>query len=245
MWLAHWGLGHDPFDPDDTRWIAIPSHERVAADLRDRIRAGPWPIVLRGPSGIGKSGILREVARRLRRPGVRIPLAGGPLSPPDLCARWATQILGAWTPADGSAPARLADAIRLCRLQGESVIFAWDANAEGPPPELPIPGRVPLVITSREDDVKGLSVPPLTRTQAADYLASKLARAGHPGPAFAGPALTRLHAQARGIPARLDALARAGMQAAARRGGSEVIHGDLADDAALADVGMVGPAGSW
>lgn len=249
MWLSHWGLARDPFDPADPGWVPTPPHERAVAELAGRILDGAaGRIHLLGPGGIGKSRVLGEMARRCRRPGLRIPLAIGPLSYPDLCARWAIQLSGAWAPADDSAPGRLADAIRLCRLQGESVVLAWDSGAHDPALDVPVPARTPLVIASRaEGGVRGgIAIPPLTRSEAGEYLGARLARAGRDAPAFDPEALTRLHARARGIPSRLDRLAREALKAAAAAGRGLAIAEDLGGEGGAAGrAGMVGLAGSW
>ena len=71
-----------------------------------------------------------------------------------------------------------------------------------------------------------IRLPALTRSEAEQYLAAKLAAAGRDEPTFTPRALNRLHACSLGIPRGLDRLASLALMAGALRG-LEIVTPDL------------------
>ena len=74
---------------------------------------------------------------------------------------------------------------------------------------------------------------PLTRSEAAEYLARKLSAAGRSEATFTPRAITRLHLLSQGVPRGLDRLATLALMAGAMRGleviGPEVVEGVAAE----------------
>ena len=146
------------------------------------------------------------------------------------------------------------ESARLCRWQGLQVVIALDdCQALGSDVDRldlerlehldPDPAaRLTVIRVGRPavlDEARpaladwGLSIRlmPLTRGQAARYLAARLEAAGRPEPTFTPRALTRLHCLSGGVPGGLDRLARLAMMAGAIRG-LEVIPPEVVDASA-------------
>ncbi|HEU5117015.1 MAG TPA: type II secretory pathway protein ExeA, partial [Isosphaeraceae bacterium] len=156
--------------------------------------------------------------------------------------------LGVRPPALSTRPSlwrTLTDAARLCRLQNLGLVLAIDDAQEIDDPtqidrlthlDTHPKSRVSVLKVGRDQpsgppsDLWGLAIrlAPLTRSEAAEYLARKLAGAGRTEPAFTPRAIARLHLLSAGVPRGLDRLASLALMAGAMRGlemiGPEVIE---------------------
>jgi MSHA biogenesis protein MshM len=260
---GHWKLTRDPFAEVDPPFIPTPTHAEAVARLSHVIATAGRLAVVRGIAGVGKSRVLGEVARRSRGPTRRQARACRPIDGASLLATLAAGLGNPPGPAASRAQAwrALVDAARLCRLQGLAVVLAVDdaqdlvAPADrldlerlvhvDPHPE----ARVTVLRAERTsgdgepapgEDLWGLAVRviPLTRSEAARYVAAKLAAAGREAPVFTPHAITRLHALTGGVPRGLDRLAAVALAAGAGRGVEaitpEVVEGVAAECLTLA-----------
>ena len=249
----HWKLARDPFAAGDPGFVATPGHAEAVARLEHAIEAGLGAAIVRGVAGVGKTRVLGEALRRGRGPARRIARSTSPTDGAALLADLAAGL--GISPGRGArrtdAWRALADAARLCRLQGLAVVLAVDdlrglvAPADrldldrlahvDPHPE----ARVTVLRCERtpvesapgsgapaESWALAVPVPPLTRTEAGRYLAAKLAAAGREAPTFTLRAVTRLHALTGGVPRGLDRLAALALAAGAV-GGLEVVTPDV------------------
>ena len=245
----HWGFTADPFAAGSPPFVATPGHAEAVARLSHAIDTAEHLAILRAPSGLGKSTVLREALERSKGPGRRLSLVRAPLDGPDLLASL-TQGLGGRRFAGRSAAWRgLADAAKLCRFQGLAVVLAVDdSHALDDPADRqdlgrlahldPHPAaRLTVILAGREDLGAEPSSPwgllfrlaPLSRGEAAAYLDAKLAAVGRLGATFTPRAVALLHATSGGNPRGLDRLASLALMAGALRGlevvGPDVIEG--------------------
>ena len=256
MWLRHWKLDRDPFARVGSPFVATPGHGEAVARIAHAIESGWRSAALHAPAGLGKTRVLAEALGRVRSPARRIVRVENPTDGPSLLADLAGR-LDAPIPADSArsvAWRRLDEAVRLCHCQGLHVVLAIDdtqdlggpadrldlrrlsrlgARAGGPLTVLTI-GREPSDdLDDSEDDDWDLAIrlAPLTRSEAGQYLAAKLAAAGRRSPVFAPKAVTRLHAIARGVPAGLERLATLALLAGSFEG-LEVVTPEVVEGAA-------------
>lgn len=89
---------------DPRRYVPIPSSERALARLRANARKSP--LLLRGPSGAGKTLLLRVLADRELHAGIDVVFSPFLHLAPDDIARWLLHLLGA-PPGPGSADDQL------------------------------------------------------------------------------------------------------------------------------------------
>ncbi len=255
MWLRHWGLDRDPFDERRSPFAETPTHAEAVARLVHSIESAVRSARLVAGSGLGKSRVLARALEATRSPIRRVARANGLADGPDLFARLAAG-LGARLAPDASPSAAwraLAESSRLCRWQGVHVVLAIDdcqALDEGPGradldrlDHLDTDPSARLTVlqvgrpSERQDDPGradawdlAIRLGPLSRSEAAGYLATRLAAAGRPEPAFTPRALTRLHALSGGAPRGLDRLGALALMAGAVRG-LEVVPPDVVEDA--------------
>jgi type II secretory pathway predicted ATPase ExeA len=150
---------------------------------------------------------------------------------------------------------QLVDAVRLCHWQRQSVVLAVDdahqlaGEREGASElerlgQLGQSARVTVIVVGRSDVADALAagasdrwelairLKPLTRSEAALYVSSRLAAAGRDAFAFTDRAITRLHALAAGWPRGLNRLGSLALMAGALRG-IEVVTPDVVEASAL------------
>lgn len=247
----HWNLNRDPFDARLAPFVATPTHREALARLRHAIEAGERRAALRSGAGLGKSAVLARLLAEVKGPRVRIARASSPTDGLTLLATLAEGLGGRCEPGAtrGLAWRRLADAVRLCRSQDLGVVLAIDDCQDlttaddrldldrlvhlDPHPR----ARLTVLQVGRIDGHApepwdlAIRLEPLTRSEAADYLAAKLAAAGRADPAFTPRALTRWHALAGGVPRGLDRLAALALIAGAVRG-LEIITPEVVDGVA-------------
>ena len=255
MWLRHWNLTRNPFDDRRVTFVETPKHTEAVSRLVHTIEsAGRSARLLAGP-GLGKSRVLARAIEATRSPTRRVARANGLTDGADLFATLATGLGSRLVPDAPRSTAwrALAEAARLCRWQGLHVVLAIDdcqGLREGadrldldrldhldPDPATRLTVlRVGRPSEQTDDPSLGITwdlavrLGPLTRSEAGNYLASKLDDAGRPEPAFTPRALTRLHSLSGGIPRGLDRLATLALMATAVRG-LEMVPSEVVEDA--------------
>jgi hypothetical protein len=211
-------------------------------ELWRRLDAGERFLSLRGDAGLGKSAVLDQILRDARQAGlraacVRCPCDGESLLNGLLEGVRRRPLRGGLSRAD--VWRSLADQARLLRLQRIGLILAVDDDRGldeaadrldlerlrhlDPHPR----ARVSVLVAGRprEYDIGlVLRLEPLTRAEAADYLAAKL------GSDFTPAAVSRLHALARGVPAQIEQIATRALDLASGQMLSQ-IDADLIDEA--------------
>lgn len=249
MVFRHWGLTADPFRDGTPPFVPTPGHAEAVERLRHAITSGERTTIVRAPAGLGKTTVLREALRLVRRPNLRVACVSGPIDGPELLGGLAEGLGGRRHPGRAAAWRGLVDAARVCRWQGSAVVLAVDdshlpADAQD---RLDLarlahidtrPGaNLTVILSGRESEEDepscpwGLTIrlPPLSRAEAAVYLEAKLTAAGREGATFTPRAVTRLHALCSGVPRGLDRLASLALMAGALRGlevvGPELVEG--------------------
>jgi type II secretory pathway predicted ATPase ExeA len=249
----HWGLAFNPFGEGAGRrpFVPTPTHAEAVARLLHAIESGDRRATIEAPAGLGKSTVLDRVLAEARGPSRRVARAVAPADGIALLAELAVGLGARVAPGSSRAAAwkALADAARLCRLQGLAVVLAVDEAGSLPDPSDldrlvhvdPHPqARLTVILARRgrgedsgpgaEEEPWGLAVrlAPLTRSEAGHYLAAKLAEAGRPDAAFTPRAEARLHALSGGVPRGIDRLASLALMAGALRG-LEIIPPDVVE----------------
>jgi type II secretory pathway predicted ATPase ExeA len=257
VWKRYWTLSVDPFTGPTTTYVPVAPHEEAIARLVDVIASGGRRAVVQAGAGLGKSLVLARALAQTRSPVQRAALCSGPSDGGVLFASLAER-LGLRAPAGAGASRALAwkaleDAVRLCRWQRLRVVLVIDDchHLTAPADQLDVErlthldphpdARVTVLLAYRteleiepgSDSVLAPSepqirIPPLTRSEAAIYLDTKLAAAGRSGPTFTPRAISRWHAAAAGNPRQLDRLAALALMAGARRG-LEIVTPDVVD----------------
>jgi type II secretory pathway predicted ATPase ExeA len=253
MWLSHWNLARDPFADRESPYVSLPSHDEAVARLVLAVESAEPRVILAAPGGLGKTAVARRAlgqSLQLRRRFVSVSC---PRDETSLFARLA-ESLGQRV---GREPRRfepwraLERAIRLASLQGEQVVITiddCDDHIDAPARrELDALARLgsaasaglTMIQLQRIEDGDGLpasatwsariGLKRLTRSQADDYLTTKLQWAGTTDRIFTPRAITRTHALSRGNPRELEQLARGCLITGATRG-LEVITPELVDD---------------
>jgi general secretion pathway protein A len=243
MYQAHWGLRESPFRglADTKFFYESPTHEEALARLQfltgERRRLG----LLVGPPGSGKSLLLEVFAAQLRRaarPVAKLSLLG--LEPAEmlwlLAAGWGLNpdpsrtVGGLWRivtdrlteyryqQLDAVALLDDADEADAAVLQHVARLARFDRSPET---------RLSFVLAGRNDGMARLGEPllgladlridlePWEPSDTEDFVNTLLAKAGRQSPAFAEPALARLHELSHGIPRRAAQLADLALMAGA------------------------------
>lgn len=234
----------DPFAlTADTRlYVPRPASERALATLEEALRKERRPLVITGPSGLGKTLLLHMLAERSGRSWHPFHLQYGALSPDELCC-WLLSTLG----EDKGGPPREAmrELVEVYHESGHALLLLVD-DASGLPIEtarwlgdlaLQCDGRLGLVLAAGDhagtgsrlaalgDVVQVRLSEPMSEAETAEYLIWRLARCGVPANVRArfSPAVARrLHAIAGGNPRRLHIAA-----ADLLRGGQGEVPEDL------------------
>jgi type II secretory pathway predicted ATPase ExeA len=247
--MEYWGLHRDPFREQDCFWVSLPGHQEAVARLLYTIDAGQRLVVMDGPSGTGKSRVLRQVVEQARKPSRRFARFSGPIGGEGLVARLASG-LGATTSSliDGANAWRsLERSVQLMGLQGLQVVLAIDAQSSGGPEDRALIHRlghlgestgtlvsVLLVMeegvleTAAWDWTLAVRLKRLLRSEVERYLNAKLEDAGCGDGIFTPRALTRLHLLSDGGLRGVDRLASLCLIAGATRG-VEAVSSDLVD----------------
>ncbi len=227
----------DPFAEGGGPFIASGPHGLAVEAILSALGSGERLIHLTGAAGTGKTRVVEAVARAWREPGRRAAIcdAGTGLSIPGELARLMS---GGTARSIGSGDAwpRLAELARLAKLQRQRWLLVLDrAEAMESAADLSRLSRmdarggsaVAVLVVRQANDAEPeaiqddratmIRLPAMTRTEAALYLAAKLSAGGWPVEQIRRDAVARLHAEARGVPRRLDQLARRVLAASAGR----------------------------
>jgi type II secretory pathway predicted ATPase ExeA len=252
VWIRHWGLTHDPFLSPASPFVPTPGHAEAVARLVDAIATGQPRASLRAEAGRGKTVVVTQALADSRDPRRRIALVRAPIDGAALLAGLASG-LGAtrFNPSDrASAWRALAETLRLCHWQKlHAVLVVEDAHLLANRVDLdrlnhadPHPSsRVTVIQTGRDapdgdqseaDWLLAIRLPALTRTETADYIATKLGAAGRDDLRFTPRAVGRLYDLSRGNPRGIDRLASLALRAAATCG-LEVVPEDVVAGAFL------------
>ncbi len=259
-WQQHWSLQRDPFDARRSAFVPSPGHDEAVARLIHTITTAGRSARLFATAGLGKTRILERAIEAARHPERRFARITAPTDGTDLYARLAIA-LGARLPLGGSrsvAWRALVEAARLCRWQGLQVVLVIDdcqrlisaadrmdldrLDELDPDPSARLTvlriGRPiePVDLdTDRahptQDWSLAVRLDPLTRSETATYLETKLAAAGRSEPTFTPRAITRLHAASAGIPRGIDRIAGLALLGSAFRR-LEMVSPDVVEEAA-------------
>jgi type II secretory pathway predicted ATPase ExeA len=253
VWLRYWGLSSDPFPERDSIYVPLPGHEEAVARLVHAVEAGHRLAVLAGPSGVGKTRVLRQALAQSRSPWRRMAMVSGPVDATSLFGDLADGLR--LRPAHGGSDPwacwrALERAIQMCSVQGTQVVLAVDDGhtlvaAHGADALQRLGnlggltrGNVTVLLVDGSGDRQeslidadwtlAVRLNPLTRTEAEAYLAARLAAAGGGDSPFTARAIARLHLLSGGIPRGLDWLASLCLMAGASRG-LEAVSSELVD----------------
>jgi type II secretory pathway predicted ATPase ExeA len=255
VWMPHWGLSRVPFAELDSPYVSLPSHDKAVARLVFAVETSQRWTVLAGPSGLGKTVVVRRALAQTSSPRRRFALVSCPADGTLLLTLLAER-LGQRV---GREPSRLAAwralerAVRLATLTSFQVVIVIDdcddRIDETTRRELDSLARLGSLgsasLTIIQVETTGaeclpiahgawsltVGLEPMTRSQAEGYLVTKLEQAGSSERVFTPRAITRLHALSLGVPGGLEHLASRCLMAGAVRG-LEVIHPDVVDTVA-------------
>ncbi len=235
MYQAYWGLRESPFRGflDPKFFYQSPTHEEALARLHFLVEQRRRLGLLVGPSGSGKSLLLKVFAERLRhsgRPVAKLSLLGvapaemlglvafewgvnlNPSAPVGVMWRAVTDRLTEYRYQQIEAVVLMDDADQADRqmLQQVHRLARFDSSPEA---------RLTVVLAGRGDGMSALDASLLDladlrievecwqRAETGEFVRRSLAQAGLESPAFAEPAVARLHELSHGVPRRVSQLA--------------------------------------
>lgn len=196
-------------------YVPLPSQEQVLAYLRAKLVEQPGIVELSGPSGVGKSLLMRVVAERLAERFVRVR-APIPTFPPDQFATWvagASRGPHAWRPARLWKRWRQRSLPRLLLVEDaqelpeatRAWIESWCAESGG---------RAVLAFTeelgARQSSARRVFLEPLELSEIAAYVENHLEQIDAPAEIrelFRGERAHSLALGSRGIPRAIHRLA--------------------------------------
>lgn len=234
MYANYWGLAETPFrNTVDARWfIASAEHDEALARLMFLIEEGRRCGVLSGPSGTGKSLILRLLRGEAGRIGAEVALV-------DLIGRSEREMLWETVAALGLAPIGSDSPFKLWRtVQGHilanryaraPLVLMYDHfdqthadciaaverlhhfSSDGETGLTLILGVGSERLSALARTIRTMSdlrveLNPLNREQTQEYVETLLTRAGAAREIFESSALDRLFAETRGVPREVNRL---------------------------------------
>lgn len=212
-------------DENDLQSLALPSHLALLDRAISAIETGTRHVAVSGASGVGKSTLLESLAQHARAPECFVVYVHADPDEDALIGQIARLFRAPWSRAD--AWDKVDAAVQTRALQRQRMIVAIDnAHMLADPtfitrlirlsPKLRMLSVVSTWLSNARHteraaalgtrDTAHLQLLPLTRAEG-DWLISERARRQYPAIAFAPDASTRIHALARGIPARIVQLA--------------------------------------
>lgn len=242
-WTHFWRLSTDPFRAPGSPYVPTSGHDEAVARLVATIESAQRLAVVRGEEGSGKSTVIARAVSETRSPLRRVARSVSQLEGSAVIAALASGLGGRVAPDASRSGAwkSLTDAVRLARLQTQHVVLVVDDAHllhEGPDTadierllhlDSAAGSRLTVIIATRQQAAEdtsswarsrsgwplAASVPPLTRSETALYIAAKLAAAGRDEPAFTPSAVDVLHQLSRGLARSLDRLATLALMAGA------------------------------
>jgi hypothetical protein len=221
----------DPFDVD-------PATERALAELASYLRVGATQIAIRAPAGLGKTLLLRVIAKRLDG-HLRVAYVPHPMLPPDEIGAWVLGLMD--EQASGDPERALVSLARQLRENGSGLaVLLDDANsmplpsvrrlsrlaAEARPAlhlvfALPDDEQADAIIVAAGPGVEIVTLSAaMTASETAAYVQARLARAGVPEKIQAGfdeEVLRSIAEDSEGIPLLASQLAHEWMRRIAAR----------------------------
>lgn len=242
MYAAYWGLRRAPFQNtlDDAWFFDGPGHEEALCRLLYLVEEKRTCGLLRGPSGTGKSLLMKLAARHGRRSTrlvaeVDLACADGP----EILWRLTSQLgLG---PKRNDSPARLwrslDDHLVGARLVRRQTVFFFDHADQSFPECGPVlerllhlahraSGALTVLMAMREGELPAwcegptrfatlrIDLDPLNARQTAQFVASALRSAGCERDLFAPRALAAIYEESRGVPRTVNRLCELSLLAA-------------------------------
>ncbi len=235
MYEAHFGMGRRPFSETvlDSAYLQLPSHDAVLRRLKYGLIQAQGPAVLFGPSGTGKTLLTRKLASEIGGPVAHL---GFPMMPPVDLLTFIADELGGKLGGNAERTMlgeyrRLQSILADCSARGERPLLVLDEAQSVLDPSmfdllrmllnltttgtsdllLVIVGTADLLLQLPENLADRLSarclLGPLSESETASYVSSRLAVAGSTESLFTDEAVLELHRSAAGLPRRLNRLA--------------------------------------
>ncbi len=243
MYQAYWGLGESPFRNvlDPNFFYQSPTHEEALARLQFLVLEKRRLGLISGPSGSGKSFLLKIFAAQIRQaaqPVAKLSLLA--VEPAEMLWR----VLSGWgcsldqTSSLSALWRKLSDRLIEYRYQQLAAIALFDDVDRAGPETLQCierlanydrspEARLSVVLAGREisEAVLGdrlidmaelrVDLEPWEPADTEHCVTSLLAQAGRRSPIFAKPAVERLHELSHGIPRQVSQLADLSLMAGA------------------------------
>lgn len=232
MYESHYGLRERPFveTARASAHVALPSRDAALRRLRYGLEYGQGPALLHGGPGVGKSILAHRLATDLEATTVHLTYPAMPavdlivhlaeefggtrVESPTMAAalRRLREALGDLT-SGGRRPLLIVDeAQAVSEASLESLRLLLNFQSEGSPDLallLVASGEIsPQLPASLEDRLTArCSLPPLTLSETAAYVAGRLSLVGAHRALFSPEALAALHHAALGVPRRLNHVA--------------------------------------
>jgi type II secretory pathway predicted ATPase ExeA len=234
LYEEHFGLRSRPFgDPaGPAEHVGLPSRDSIRRRLRYGLEHGQGPAVLSGPSGTGKTVLVRGLVAELGWRSAHLTFPAMPAA--DLIESLADEIAAPRlddSPGLAGSIRRLRVALAALARRGDRFLLVVDEAhliddpaafealrlllnfATLGPPDLALllvggselPTLLPPSLADRL--TARCRIAPLTLSESAAYVAGRLAIAGASRPLFDPLALAELHRVAEGLPRRLDRVA--------------------------------------
>ncbi len=232
MYESHFGLRERPFG-ETTRasaHVAVPSREAAIRRLRYGLEYGQGPALLHGGPGVGKSILASRLTADLAVPAVFLTYPAMPAV--DLIVHLAEEFGGTpvESPTMAAALRRLREVLAELAARGGRPLLVVDEAQAVPEPSFEVlrlllnfqsdgspdlalllagSGDVAFLLPAALTDrlTACCSLPPLTRSETAAYVAGRLNAAGAREPLFSPEALASLHHAALGVPRRINHVA--------------------------------------
>jgi type II secretory pathway predicted ATPase ExeA len=245
MYDRYWGLERQPLARELDRQLleASPVHSEALARL-DFLRDSQLPLgLVIGPSGSGKSSVLREFARRAERSGaVTITVAAVGSDESFVLDQLARGLSLANSDQAWQTWRSIDDRLAELRLEGQTAIVLLDdldrASSSGQAVVARLlalaPAPLPLVASARAETASRISreivdqaalrieLAPWTESETAEYLSRSLVTPGRKEPVFNASAAQQLFALSGGAPRKVRQLAELALVAGASQELSEI-----------------------